>query len=145
MAREVIDMTTSKNAAEVDALVSTYMTDEGFRRTAYGQEEAWKKGHGFSMPQFLTARVADGNVHIEAWLKYPILPGVYVGGELGMTGKMGFAMKKKLKDRVEHLEQILRYSSTGFRCVSANPASSALRSIGGVCRKGVSATESKEH
>jgi len=38
MAREVIDMTTSKNAAEVDALVSTYMTDEGFRRTAYGQQ-----------------------------------------------------------------------------------------------------------
>jgi hypothetical protein len=93
MAREVIDMTTSKNAAEVDALVSTYMTDEGFRRTAYGQEEACKKGHGFSMPQFLTARVADGNVHIEACLKYPILPGVYVGGELGMTGKMGCAMK----------------------------------------------------
>jgi hypothetical protein len=44
MTLEVIDMATSKNAAEVDALVSTYMTDEGFRRTAYGQEEAWKKG-----------------------------------------------------------------------------------------------------
>jgi hypothetical protein len=38
MAREVIDMTTSKNAAEVDGLVSTYMTDEGFCRTAYGQQ-----------------------------------------------------------------------------------------------------------
>jgi hypothetical protein len=108
MTREVIDLPTSKSSAEVDALVSTYMTNEGFRLAAYGHEEVWKKGHGISMPQFLTARAADENIHIEAWLKYPIFPGVYVGGELGTTGKRGFAMKKKFGDRVEHLEQVLK-------------------------------------
>jgi hypothetical protein len=108
MARQVVDVPTSKSQAEVEQVVTSFMTSEGFTRARYGRYEVWKKGHGFSMPQFLTADAVDGKVHIEAWLKYPILPGVYVGGELDTGSGIGFVMRKKLRDRVERLEGLLK-------------------------------------
>jgi hypothetical protein len=107
MSRYVTDIATSATADEVDRIVSASLTSEGFGRAAYGHEQVWKKGHGISMPQFITVAGDEGHAHLEAWLKYPILPGVYVGGEMDMEGKLGFVMKKKLREQVEHLEQAL--------------------------------------
>ena len=108
MSRFVEDITTTKPAADVERDVTGYLTDEGFKRVTYGGEEVWKKGMGLiSGPQYIAATPVDGHVHLEAWLKFAILPGWYVG-EVGTKGVMGALPKRKLRERVEHIEEILR-------------------------------------
>ena len=66
-------------------------------------ETIWKKGHGvMTAPKFLKVGFLNGQVHIEAWLKYPILPGVYVG-EMGTTGFFAAVPKASLKKDVDKL------------------------------------------
>jgi hypothetical protein len=47
--------------------------------------------------------VRSGKLYLEAWLKFPILPGVYVG-EFGIDGLFGVIPKRQLKVRVEAIE-----------------------------------------
>ncbi len=107
MSRYVNDIATSKSADEVERTVSEFFAHEGFEKTAYGHEEAWKKGHGLMTgPQYVKAAPVNGHVHVEAWMKTALLPGVYVG-ETGTRGLWGAAVKRKLRQRVEELEQLL--------------------------------------
>ena len=107
MSRYVNDITTSKGADEVQRTVSEFLTLEGFQRAGYGPEEVWRKGSGVMMgPQFIKVAPVNGHIHLEAWVKYAILPWVTVG-EMGTEGLMNAAPKRKLKARVEKLEQLL--------------------------------------
>ncbi len=108
MSRFVEDITTTKPPADVERDVSGYLTKEGFKRVTYSGEEVWKKGLGLiSGPQYITATPVDGHVHLEAWMKFAVLPGLYVG-EAGTKGVLGGLPKRKLRERVEHIEEILR-------------------------------------
>ena len=84
-----------------------YMKNEGFSYTTVKGEPVWKKGVGaLTAPQFMKVECQNGHVHMEAWLKYALLPGVYVG-EMALKGFFGIAVKKPLKKRMELLTQIL--------------------------------------
>lgn len=84
-----------------------YFAKEGFTYIQYKGENVWKKGTGFfAAPQFIKVSYQNGWVHLEAWLKYAILPGVYCG-EMGLTGAMGFAIKDVLRNRVNALMALL--------------------------------------
>lgn len=87
-------------------MVAEYLSSEGFEPTewdTYGGE-VWKKGHGVMLaPQYIHVTVVPGRVHLEAWCRYALLPGVYVG-EMGLTGMFGAAAKNALKKRVMQIE-----------------------------------------
>lgn len=84
-----------------------YFAKEGFTYIQYKGENVWKKGTGFlTAPQFIKVTYQNGWVHLEAWMKYAILPGVYCG-EMGLTGAWGFAIKDVLRGRVNTLMSLL--------------------------------------
>lgn len=71
-------------------------------------ENVWKKGKGvLTGPQYIKLTpLNDGTYILEAWVKFAILPGVYVG-EMGITGFFGAIPKSFLKARVEMIFQCL--------------------------------------
>jgi hypothetical protein len=57
-------------------------------------------------PQYLVIAYGPDFIHIEAFLRYPLLPGVYVG-EMGLTGFFGALPKGLLRTRVTNLENYI--------------------------------------
>lgn len=107
MARFMADMPTGKPDDMVRFIAEDYLNKEGFKQKVYKGETVWKKGTGMlTAPQFIKISSMQGNVHLEAWIKQAVLPGVYVG-EMGLDGAYGFAIKKVLKDRVDALARLL--------------------------------------
>ncbi len=93
---------------DIRNVVTSYLSSEGFTNTTYKGEQVWKKGVGMvAAPQFLKVNFQNGQVQIEAWIKYALLPGVYVG-EMGLSGFVGVAVKKPLKERVNTLIALLQ-------------------------------------
>ncbi len=107
MARFQTDFQATRPDEHVRQIVTDYLTKEGFSYTTIKGEPVWKKGVGMlAAPQFMKVECAGGRVHIEAWVKYALLPGVYVG-EMGLKGFVAIAVKKPLRDRVNVLTAIL--------------------------------------
>ena len=107
MARYTVDFVSNRPDDQIRQIVTDYLTKEGFSYTTYKGEEVWKKGVGLlTAPQFMKVNFANGQVHLEAWLKTAILPGVYVG-EMGLKGIYAIAVKKPLKNRADTLVNIL--------------------------------------
>ena len=107
MGRYMVDLQVNRPDDQIRQIVTDYMAREGFTYTTYKGEELWKKGVGMmTAPQFMKVNFANGQVHMEAWLKYVLLPGVYFG-EMGVTGLYAIAVKKPLKKRVDTLAAIL--------------------------------------
>lgn len=107
MARHVVDFQSARPDDQIRQIVTDYMSKEGFSYTTYKGEEVWKKGVGLlTAPQFMKVNFQNGQVHVEAWIKYALLPGVYVG-EMDLKGFTAIAVKKPLKARVETLTKIL--------------------------------------
>lgn len=70
-------------------------------------EDVWEKGVGLLLgPQFIKVAPEDGHLHLEAWVKGVLLPGLYVG-EMGTEGLMGAFPKRQLKQRVTELENLI--------------------------------------
>ncbi|MBN2352980.1 MAG: hypothetical protein JXD23_10465 [Spirochaetales bacterium] len=104
MARTTMDIATKKSPKELGGIIASFMQKEGFKKTTARGEEIWKKGVGLlTAPQFLKTEIRESTVHLEAWLKTALLPGVYVG-EMGTTGAYAFAVKAVLRKRVEKLK-----------------------------------------
>lgn len=111
----------------VQFILNDFFAKEGFTLTDYNGERVWKKGVGMlTAPQFIKVDYQNGQVHLEAWMKYAILPGVYCG-EMGLTGFWGFAVKKVLRDRVDALIYLLQQpvAQSGQPMPHANPAQAA--------------------
>lgn len=84
------------------------LTNSGFEYIKYDGESVFKKGIGiFTSPTFVKVTFNGGYVRVEAWIKYALLPGVYVG-EFGMTGFVGAATKGTMKKAVAEVETIIR-------------------------------------
>lgn len=107
MARYVKDFPTTKSPEEIMKIANDFFYKEGFNRVNFKGEDVWKKGIGFTSPQFIKLQLAPGMIHMEAWLKFAWFPGVY-SGEMGLTGATAFAIKKMLASRVNTLEALLK-------------------------------------
>jgi hypothetical protein len=105
MSRFVKDYTISKSAAELQNLVGSFMAKEGFTQYHYNGGVVWKKGLGLvTGPQFMVFAISENKIHLEAWIKFALLPGVYFG-EMGTEGIFGLIPKKLLKKKIEDLER----------------------------------------
>ncbi len=108
MARFVTEFQSARSDADISYVVNDFLTKEGFTYTDFQGEMLWKKGKGImTAPQFIKVECQNSVVHMEAWIKYPLLPGVYVG-EMGLTGFFAFAVKDVLKSRVQALTGYLQ-------------------------------------
>lgn len=89
-------------------IVQDFFDKEGFTYTEYKGEYVWKKGNGWvTAPQFIKVDYLNGQIHIEAWLKTALLPGVYVG-EMDLKGGYGILLKKELQKSVDALIALLQ-------------------------------------
>ena len=107
MGRYINTYTSTKTQEQLAYIADDFFAKEGFKTYDYKGETVFKLGSGWlSAPQFIKLNIVQNQVHIEAFLKYPVLPGVYVG-EMSLKGFWGFAMKKILLNRVQNLERLL--------------------------------------
>jgi hypothetical protein len=107
MARYSNVIVSAMDQAGAERAIAGFMEREGFDQLNYEGELVWKKGMGIlTAPQFIKTTVQGNQIGLEAWLKYPLLPGVYVG-EMGITGVFGALPKKWLRDTVCKLETFL--------------------------------------
>ena len=91
----------------VSAAIGEYMTKEGFQLVNYKGQQVWKKGYGLlTAPQYLVISFFQGEVVVEAFLRYALFPGVYIG-EMGIDGFFGAIPKSLLKTRVQAVENYL--------------------------------------
>lgn len=104
MPRYVNDVPTSMPVQHVMTQVQGYLQSEGFRPMADG---SWQKGMGIlTGPQLVFVAPGNNFIHIEAWIKFAILPGVYAG-EMGIDGAFAFIPKRALKNRVQAIESFI--------------------------------------
>lgn len=107
MSRYIKDIITQAEPQNVYEAIMQFLTSEGYEYIQYDGENVFKKGKGvLSSPTFFKFTYGNNSVRMETWMKYPILPGVYVG-ELGVTGMIGAACKGPWKRRIAQLESIL--------------------------------------
>lgn len=103
MSRFKTQFQTPFTADAVFKITADYLKSEGYNYVEYSGENVWKKGSGWvSGPTFIKLAYSNNTVFLEAWLKYALLPGVYVG-EMGLDGFFGIAVKNVLKNRVDIL------------------------------------------
>ena len=107
MPRYVSEFSMVYDANGLFAAVEQYLRSEGYEYTQFERENVFKKGMGLATgPTFFRFFVHNGNLRLEAWLKFAILPGVYAG-EMDLEGVMGCAMKAVLRGRVQHIENMI--------------------------------------
>lgn len=84
--------------------INQYMLSEGFTLTDYKGAMVWKKGMGLlTAPQYFSIQYKDNLIYLEAFIRFAILPGVFVG-EMGTKGFFGAIPKGLLKQRVSTVE-----------------------------------------
>lgn len=85
------------------------LTASGFKYVQYQNENVFQKGTGLlTGPTFVKVSFYGQTAQVEAWMKYALFPGVFVG-EIGMTGFVGWAVKGTMKNAVRQMEGILQY------------------------------------
>ena len=92
----------------ITARVGEFMTAEGFKEIPYKGGLAWKKGAGIMMgPQSLVVSYTQTDVTVEAFIKYALFPGVFIG-EMSMNSFwVGAIPRGLLQSRVTKIEQYL--------------------------------------
>ena len=87
--------------------IHSYLMTEGYEYTQYKGETVFKKGMGFlTGPTFVKVTFTPVSVCLEAWMKFALLPGVYVS-EMDLEGIVGIAVKAPLKARVALIESMI--------------------------------------
>ena len=93
--------------------VADYLTNEGFKQVDYKGESVWKKGVGLlTAPQYISVKCEGRAIKIQAFIKFALLPGVYIG-EMGTAGFFGGIPKAALKARVITIEQYIEGLAAG--------------------------------
>ena len=107
MARYIKNYQIDKTPQEVHSILSQFLQAEGYEYIQYDGENVFKKGRGWlTSPTFFKFSYSNNMVHMETWMKYALLPGVYVG-ELGTTGFVGAAVKGVWKNRIAYIDRVL--------------------------------------
>ena len=87
--------------------IGTYLASEGYTYKVKNNEGVFKKGYGIlSGPTFIKIQPFQGQIMVQAWMKYALCPGVYFG-EIDLTSPIGFAAKGPLKSRVSYIENMI--------------------------------------
>lgn len=111
MARYVQDIPTQLDGTQVQQLITEFAAKEGFELVTYKGQNVYKKGFGFFLgPQYFTYYYQNNVFHLEAWIKFAVLPGIYAG-ELGIDGFLGALPKKQLHKRVEQITAMIQQGS----------------------------------
>lgn len=107
MARYVKELPVNKSPEQIQVIANQFFNQEGFKQVTYKGEQVWKKGMGIlTGPQYISVKASPEIAKVEAWIKFALLPGVYLG-ELGLDGFVGAIPKSLLKGKVTRLEQLL--------------------------------------
>lgn len=107
MARWIRDEQVGKPDDFVHYIMQDFLQKNGFTQKEYKGEMLWQEGTGMlAPPRFFKYSYRNGIIHIEAWMKFAWLPGVY-SGENAMTGFVGMVPKKLFKESLENLVQLL--------------------------------------
>ncbi len=119
MARYIKNFVLNGNLQQIQNEITAYLQNDGYKYIEYDGENVFKKGMGiFSAPTFFKF-IYNGNcVRMETWMKYTIVPGVFVG-ELSVDGFVGAAVKGRWKTRIAYIESIFNRNGrenvqTGF-------------------------------
>ena len=106
--------------------IHAYLTSEGYEYRQYKNENVFKKGMGLMAgPSFIKVSFSQNTVMVEAWMKFALLPGVYMG-EMDLTGFTGAAVKGPLKKRVAQVEaMILQYAGAPMAGAPVDPTGQA--------------------
>lgn len=108
MAKHVIEYTLNTDPQRVFDFVDQYLTSEGYRYREYQGENVFQKGRGWlCAPSFFKFTFIDNKMILETWMKYALLPGVYVG-EIGLTGPVGAFVKGPWKRRLKEIIMTLQ-------------------------------------
>lgn len=87
--------------------IYNFLTGEGCEYIDYHGEKVFKKGKGFFMaPTFIKVSATGNMFQIEGWMKYALLPGVYIG-EIDFEGFTGAAVRGPAVNRMNTVEQII--------------------------------------
>ncbi len=107
MSRYIRHEAIGKPADFVDFIMSDFLQKYGFTLVNINGETVYQKGKGFlEMPQYFSYRYMNGVIHIEAWVKFAWLPGVY-GKENDMSGFVGAIPKNTYRESIEELIRVL--------------------------------------
>lgn len=107
MARYQNTLQTPDSANIYAQSITQYMQNEGFSLIDYKGGKVWKKGVGLvTAPQYFSIRYFDNRIVLEAFIRYPLFPGVYIG-EMGLTGFVGAVPKNLLRGRVDAVEKYI--------------------------------------
>ena len=107
MSRFKTQIQLNKPDSFVNYIMQDFFNKELFTFTQDGGEGVWQHGQGLlTGRQFIKCSYQNGTLTIEAWLKFALLPGVYLG-ELGLDGAIGAIPKSALKSKVNNLIRLL--------------------------------------
>jgi hypothetical protein len=105
MSRYINTISTNRKPEKLQRDIVAYLEESGFQLVD-AELNVWQKGMGLlTGPQFVQFEVRDGELHLEAWIKFALLPGVYLG-EMGTDGFFAFIPKSQLKSRVQDIEHL---------------------------------------
>lgn len=123
MGRYVAEYTIGQPDDFIRLVSEDYFQKEGFKLVPYKGEMLWKKGRGvLTAPQYIKLAYGQGIVHVEAFIRWTILPGVYVGEMALDNGFVGAIPKSMLMDKVNTLLRLLSQpmpaaAPAGGRCL----------------------------
>ncbi len=103
MARYVQDVTLNQPDDFVYFMMNDYMQKNSFKTANWKGNSVYRRGDGFFEGfRYLVWSYAGGVLHLEAWLKGPF------GGEQGLTGFWGWAVKASYRSDLEKLCSLMQ-------------------------------------
>lgn len=107
MSRYIREEMIQKPTNFVDFIMSDFLQKHGFVLVNINGETVYQHGKGMlTAPKYFSYRYANGVIHIEAWIKFAWLPGVY-GKESDLSGFTGSMLKAVYKKDIEELISVL--------------------------------------
>lgn len=105
MARYVQNVMLNKPNDFVFFMMNDWLQKNSFKASTWKGESVYRRGDGFFEGfRYLKYSYENGTIHLEAWMKGPF------GGEQGLTGAWGWAIKAGYKSSIEQLITLLQQS-----------------------------------
>ncbi len=106
MPRTVKDFMYNGSIEPLRNATEQYLRSNQFQSAIVNGEQVFQKGNGFFLaPKFLKITFFQGGIRVEAWMKYAIVPGAFVG-EIGLD-TFGLSIPRaQLKKTVAQIEAL---------------------------------------
>jgi len=103
MARYVQDVVLNKPNDFVFFMMNDWLQKNSYKTSTWKGESVYRRGDGFFEGfRYIKYSYQNGTFHLEAWLKGPL------GGEQGLTGAWGWAIKIGFKNSIDQLISLLQ-------------------------------------